>query len=468
MSEHNLILGGPGCGKTTRLLDIMERCLSDGIPSERIAFISFTRAAVGEAKERAMTQFNLPARALPFFRTLHSLAFFLLGIESNELMGNDDYATIGKALGLKFDGISDTERETRNGDRLLFVDALARARGLSLREEYNTNAHDEPWPILQHAIASIDKYKADMGLYDYQDLIDKCRERLDVDVAIIDEAQDLTTAQWRMVDSVLENVPTVYYAGDDDQAIYQWTGADVQRFLHLDATRETLPQSHRLPERIWTIANEQAHRIGERYEKTWNYRSEGGELAYLPGLNALDWERKGSWLILARNRYLLSGIRRTLRAAGILYTNAVDPAHVYAIQGWEKYRAGRDLTETQETAMLKHAPAQLPSKETPWMEALTGIAGTDRAYYRAIKRRGGRVTDEPSVQLSTIHQIKGAEADHVVLLSDMAARTYKDYMKMPNAEHRVWYVAITRARQSLTILQPQSKQSYRFDPKKFQ
>lgn len=463
MSRHELILGGPGCGKTTRLLEIMEQCLRDEIPSERIAFISFTRAAVGEAKERAMTQFDLSARSLPFFRTLHSLAFFLLGIESNELMNDDDYAAIGKALGLKFDGVDETEREARNGDRLLFVDAIARARGRALREEYNTGAHDVPWPILQHAIASINKYKQDMGLYDYQDLIDVCREQLDVDVAIIDEAQDLTTAQWRMVDSVLSNVPRVVYAGDDDQAIYQWTGADVERFLHLDAARETLPQSHRLPERIWSVANEQAHRIGQRYEKQWTFRSDGGTIAYLPGLNAIDWTREGSWLILARNRYLLTRIRRSLRAAGILYTGAVDPAHVAAIQGWEKYRTGRELTEVQENAMLKHAPAKLPGKDTPWMEALTGIAGTDRAYYRAIKRRGGRVTDEPSVQLSTIHQIKGAEADHVVLLSDMASRTYKNYMNAPNAEHRVWYVAITRARQSLTVLQPQSTQAYQFN-----
>ena len=53
------------------------------------------------------------------------------------------------------------------------------------------------------------------------------------DLLIIDEAQDLAPLQWRMVKEVLvPNSKKVYYAGDDDQAIYTWMGVRVSDFLN--------------------------------------------------------------------------------------------------------------------------------------------------------------------------------------------------------------------------------------------
>ena len=462
---RKLILGGPGCGKTTRLLSIMEHYLSIGVPPERIAFVSFTRAAVHEAKGRASERFDLPLARLPYFRTLHSLAYHLLEIEPEELMTADDYGKIGAALGMEFAGQVGggqwASGNLRDGDRVLFLWSLARARGVSLREQFNVGGHHIPWPVVQHTAATVDKYKNDLELRDYQDLIEDCRQQLDVDVAIVDECQDLTTSQWNMVDRVLARVPRVYYAGDDDQAIYQWTGADVDRFLNLDAEREVLPKSHRLPEAIWAHANAQAERIGRRYAKRWTYATKGGSVSHEPSLAAVDLSPEGSWLVLARNHYLLEYAERDMRARGILYEGAVKDQHVLGIQGWEKTRVGKELTEAQDRAMRALLPPSgAPSLEVPWMEALTQIPGSDRAYYRAIKRAGGRVTAPPRVRLATIHQVKGAEADHVVLFTDMAKRTYDDYAAMPHAEHRVWYVALTRARCSLHIVQPSARNWY--------
>ena len=47
------------------------------------------------------------------------------------------------------------------------------------------------------------------------------------DVVFIDEAQDLSPIQWKMVDILRKNSKYVILAGDDDQAIYGWAGADV-------------------------------------------------------------------------------------------------------------------------------------------------------------------------------------------------------------------------------------------------
>ena len=65
-----IILGPPGTGKTTTLLNIVEGSLKRGVPPEKIAYLAFTRKAANEAQERAMVQFGFDADRFPFFRTL--------------------------------------------------------------------------------------------------------------------------------------------------------------------------------------------------------------------------------------------------------------------------------------------------------------------------------------------------------------------------------------------------------------
>ena len=53
-------------------------------------------------------------------------------------------------------------------------------------------------------------------------------------------------------------------------------------------------------------------------------------------------------------------------------------------------------------------------------------------------------------KISTIHSAKGAEADRVILMNGMGARTYE---AVDDHEFRVWYVALTRARHKLDIVE---------------
>ena len=74
------IFGPPGTGKTTTLLDIVDKSLSAGVPSQQMAFFAFTRKAANEAKERACQRFGLDPRSdQSYFRTMHSLAFHRTG-----------------------------------------------------------------------------------------------------------------------------------------------------------------------------------------------------------------------------------------------------------------------------------------------------------------------------------------------------------------------------------------------------
>ena len=67
-----------------------------------------------------------------------------------------------------------------------------------------------------------------------------------------------------------------------------------------------------------------------------------------------------------------------------------------------------------------------------------------------------KITQKPRITLSTIHGAKGGEADNVLILPDVtkSALEYDDIN--PDELHRLFYVAVTRAKKSLHILEPRN------------
>ena len=105
------------------------------------------------------------------------------------------------------------------------------------------------------------------------------------------------------------------------------------------------------------------------------------------------------------------------------------------------------MTDLLQTGGLLADPNEI------WHDALDKMPQDDRSYMLAIRKRGGKLLNGTArVKLSTIHSAKGGEADHVVVLKEMAQRSHDEMAIDPDAERRVWFVAVTRAKQKLTVV----------------
>jgi hypothetical protein len=99
--------------------------------------------------------------------------------------------------------------------------------------------------------------------------------------------------------------------------------------------------------------------------------------------------------------------------------------------------------------------------DTDWWERSLRASQAQKHKYplEVYRRTGGRaLVETPQLMIGTIHSFKGGEADHAVLLPDLS-RTGMWHGWQPGGPGRdqiirMGYVAATRARQTLTILEP--------------
>ena len=479
-SRVNIILGPPGTGKTTTLLNTVDEAIESGIPPERIAYLAFTRKAAYEAQERAIERFNFDEERLPFFRTLHSLAFRQLGIQRDEVMTEEHYQKLGKTLGVEFRGVYDDAVHVPIGDGLgdkcSRIETLSRMRMCSIEQQYEiSNERDLTLHACNQYANVIKKYKEENGLLDYTDMLEQCDSELDVDICIFDEAQDLSSLQYKMAINLSRAAQKVYIAGDDDQAIFGWAGADIKKFLSLKGNRKILQQSYRTPSTIHSLSLKIASRIKNRYIKEWNPRIEKGNVEWLAHEEELNLSGRNSWMLLSRSKYLLTRFKRICQQQGRAYKllgkSSIDTKETRAIISWESLRKGKTITPSEVKNLIQFIPNRIKlkdlknykfsdlglpenAKQFDWMTVLKNIAPEEREYLRACLHNGEKFGDEPSITISTIHQAKGGEADNVALVTDMGTLSWKNMAS--DEEIRVWYVAATRARKNLFLIRPRT------------
>lgn len=489
----NIIFGPPGTGKTTRLLEIVDHYIEKGVHPQHIGFLAFTKKAANEAKTRAAETFGFENEEMPWFRTIHSLAFKQLGLTKAGVFNKEHFQELSEILGFEIQGQVMFDEGAAYGmlvgDRVMFMENLARARMVPLRKQWEQSLNDEVhWLELQRAAKGYAQYKKKRGLIDFTDMLYNFVEfgvAPDLDVLIVDEAQDLSPLQWVVVDKIARDVENVYIAGDDDQAIFSWAGADPQHLVRLAGKHNTitLNQSYRIPKTVHGLAREIIRRIqGERVTKKFKARDLDGSIRYHMDVESVDM-REGKWLVLARNGYSLRDMESICRSMGFSYDSKGFSLRraksLKAIAAYEDLRRGNPINAKQLKLISQYTPVNLPKMhddfllypgdasglglnlETIWHKAMR-VPPEEREYFIAARSRGETLIGEPRIQLSTIHGAKGGECENVVLLTDVARRTFEDMEVFPDNEHRVFYVGVTRAKENIHVILPKTKFSYDF------
>jgi DNA helicase-2/ATP-dependent DNA helicase PcrA len=489
------VFGPPGSGKTTYLLSIVETELANNVHPMKIGYFAFTKKAATEARDRAILKFPHlhPETDFPFFRTLHSLAYRCLGISTKDMMSPEHYKEFALEAGI--------ELAIENGDEEFAVKAdnpilneinIARIRGMDLRTHYNQSKMDIEWFHFEYVERAYRHYKVSRNLLDFTDLLEYVLlepERLPkLEALIIDEAQDLSLLQWRLVEQLALRAQRAFLAGDDDQAVYTWAGADVASFLGFSGDVKVLDQSYRVPSKIHALANRVVTRIKHRQPKVWKAREEQGSINYYNDFQQVDISQ-GNWLILASTNYMLTDMHDWIKSQGLLFERhgqrSVSENILTAVLGWEKLRKGGEVPfpvvklvyKYLDGDHIKHGHKMLRTADTTamyslfllkekhgllseeiWHKALTKISEDRRDYLVSLLRRNTRLTGHVPIKLSTIHGAKGGEADNVLLLCDLSTRFAKDYDKNSDDINRLLYVGITRAKQSLHLVLPKNEQ----------
>jgi len=485
-----IVLGPPGTGKTTTLLNKVDDYLKETDP-DRVGYFAFTQKAAYHARDEAIKKFNLTEDDLPYFRTLHSLAFKKLGLKKDQVMQPRHYKDLGKKLGFP---VTYAEHQEDHGiftsdSEYLQIIQLAQLRNITPEQQYNRREHTQDLELdkLNIIYNELKRYKKEYNLIDFNDMIlnfIKSDLSPKFDVIFIDEAQDLSLMQWDMTKTIWNKSEDTFIAGDDDQAIFKWAGADVDSFIALQDQMINLPliQSHRIPIKVHQLAMGIINRIKHRIDKTWQPKTNEGSLHRHFDVDAVDMS-SGEWLVLARTKHMLKEVEDTLYRKGLYYETRHKRSYEKDIQeaaiNWEHLRQGQLLNYRQiekiygymspnhrdKTLMYGMTKGSfygidaltkdfgLKTKKV-WFEAFDDAGSRRIEYLRKMRANGEQLNKKPRIELSTIHAAKGGESQNVVLLTDLTKTTLDTYEKNPDDENRLFYVGATRTKENLHIIEP--------------
>lgn len=508
MSEkETLIFGPPGCGKTYTLINIVKNALQEGTSPDRIGFVSFTRKSITEARERAGAELGLTPQDTPYFRTLHSMGFMWLGMRKDQIINIYDLKQIGLEMGMVFDNkeVYDEDGQlqlsVKEGNKYLTLIQRAKMRMISLLDEFNDNAdHKMHWQLLVKLDKLYQNYKREMGKFDFTDMIEQMVLQgtgPNLDILIVDEAQDLTPLQWEQVKVLSRHAKRVFYAGDDDQAIFRYTGVDVRKMLNACSNKRVLAQSYRTPRAIHQLSANVADRIETRESKEWSPRDEQGNVEYHMSIDTLDMNQ-GSWTVMSRTVKGLNDMVGELKRDGCMFLKngrlSFNQDLLEGMTTWSRLGRGEKIAVNDAIKMYSLMPKQgdnariqrgkaksleildpvnllsfedltanhglLAPKTMPAQEALN-LSDEDQLYWNALCRKySDGIPLDPKIKLSTIHRMKGGEDQNIVLLLDMGYLPYQTLMNQPDDEHRVFYTAVTRTKENLHVINPQTDYGY--------
>ena len=516
------VIAGAGTGKTRAITHRIAYAAAIGtMDPQKVLALTFTAKAAGEMRARLRT-LGVPTVAA---RTIHSAALKQLLYFWPSVFGGRTPDLMTTKTGFLTEainraGLSGSLRAT---NRELMRDIAAEIEWAKVSQVGPTDYIDEvskrmqkprvtPEQMVQVYTAYESIKKQELAI-DFEDVLLLCsammEEERDVRERVqdqyryftIDEYQDISPIQQRLINAWLGTRTDICVVGDPAQTIYSFAGATpvflnsfTQRFPEAQVIR--LTTGYRSTPEI-TFAANALLRHGTMGQELVAFNSHGSkpivtgygdEPAEIRGvmseINALlvNGTQPQEVAILARTNAQLKGAEKAMLAQKI-------PYQVRNTERFFERREVRDFLKQVRQASVIPAEGQgwideLRSLAQPYLtgEAIDGIAAllhlarelddddnftpkTLRTYLREVEDRvqQNNPPTMPVVTLATLHAAKGLEWERVFLIGASDGQlplTNSSGEAVIEEERRLFYVGITRAKADLHI-------SYRGNPSQF-
>lgn len=459
-----LVLGNPGTGKTSYLVKLINDFIEKGHKPSDITILSHTRVAAREIASRSSSK-GVNAS------TIHSMAYRMADVAKEQVVTPREVRKFSDGIGIpmKMGFNADSDNQLEVGDEYLSVLSYAEACCMPYQWAYEAKGRPGTLDNFEYFYLSYKQWKSDYGLIDFNDMINlalKADECPTLPILLIDEAQDLSKQQWRLIDQLSEHSEEMVVTGDPDQALFTWGGAEPK--LMLDWAKDTkakineLSQSYRVPARPHSLSISIIEHVKNRYEKSYLPTERSGSVERFLSVTHYDFVNLDSALILYRNHALRKEIEQQL----ILHNKAYKTLSGFASPCCNKYGKGvqawiniqnSEFPDKKDIARVK-AIATFPlikainNDDLEAIKTMKGAMALDIPYEMYRYYQYVNIPDADKIVLSTIHGAKGMEHDLVILVNGTTQRVLETAVSNPDPEYQVWYVAVTRTKDRLHII----------------
>jgi DNA helicase II / ATP-dependent DNA helicase PcrA len=295
-----LVLAGAGSGKTRVVTFRIANLIKHGTQPGRILAVTFTNKAAAEMQERISSLIGKGRKSptdRPQISTFHSHCVRVLRRHARKLGYPDRFAIYdrGDQESLARTVLRDIKvgSETMRPGDLLFHIGQWKTRGLRPPEAARA-ARDDKEHLASMGYRRYQKSLQNAGAVDFDDLLlcteelfekfaDARREEASLfDHLLVDEYQDTSGVQYRIIKALAAEHRNLCVVGDDDQSIYGWRGAEVEHILRFgkdwpDAKVIRLEWNYRSTAAILDFANKLIGFNTLRHDKELKAARAGGE-----------------------------------------------------------------------------------------------------------------------------------------------------------------------------------------------
>ena len=262
------VIAPAGSGKTRVLVARVRELVARGVPEERILCTTFNKATERELRER-LHQEGVAGVAI---RTFHAIGYYILKEEGvlRESVGALSYGQWRWLCKQAKDAEEDRvwidvpeAQEAVSDYKLGQMIGPQAAASLALGAHQKTAAHI--YSLYEEQLNQLKRH-------DYDDLICEAVALLRSDAAVrrrwqerwecllVDEYQDIEPAMERLIQLLAAPEDCLLVVGDEDQCIYTWRRAEVERIIDLDKRypglqRVVLPTCYRCPADVTDAAS---------------------------------------------------------------------------------------------------------------------------------------------------------------------------------------------------------------------